>query len=167
MQEDVKICYKCKTAGHVARDCPLNHGSGVSPAETVDGAEHRNVDENKVETAAAAAAKEAAGVEEDGEGGRRAAGEGLRRKARAKVAEEEIAAIRAEENLVELSEEQRSRLTELDTLTGSPQAEDVLLYAVPVCGPYNALQGYKFRVKLTPGAAKKGKGEKHTRTLVT
>jgi hypothetical protein len=28
-----------------------------------------------------------------------------------------------------------------------------------VCAPYNALQTYKYRVKITPGTAKKGKGK--------
>ena len=28
---------------------------------------------------------------------------------------------------------------------------------MPVCAPYSALNGYKFRVKLTPGRQKKGK----------
>ncbi len=37
-------------------------------------------------------------------------------------------------------------------------AEDILLYAVPVCGPYTAMSNYKFKVKLTPGSQKKGKG---------
>jgi hypothetical protein len=27
----------------------------------------------------------------------------------------------------------------------------VLLFAVPVCGPYASMSGYKFKVKLTPG----------------
>jgi hypothetical protein len=44
-------------------------------------------------------------------------------------------------------------------LTGRPLAEDILLYAIPVCGPYNALQSFKYRVKLTPGNAKRGKGK--------
>jgi len=31
----------------------------------------------------------------------------------------------------------------LDALTGSPVADDVLLFAIPVCAPYNAMQSYK------------------------
>jgi hypothetical protein len=49
-------------------------------------------------------------------------------------------------------------LTVLDTLTGSPLPEDNLLFAVPVCAPYISLQKYKYKVKLTPGSTKKGKG---------
>ncbi|KAG5857488.1 hypothetical protein ANANG_G00019980 [Anguilla anguilla] len=45
----------------------------------------------------------------------------------------------------------------LVSLTGQPHSEDVLLFAVPVCGPYTALTNYKHKVKLTPGTQKKGK----------
>ena len=41
----------------------------------------------------------------------------------------------------------------LDSLTGCPRPEDTVLFAVPVCGPYTTLQSFKFKVKLTPGAA--------------
>uniref|UniRef100_A0A4W4EP09 Ribosome quality control complex subunit NEMF n=1 Tax=Electrophorus electricus TaxID=8005 RepID=A0A4W4EP09_ELEEL len=45
----------------------------------------------------------------------------------------------------------------LDSLTGQPYLDDVLLFAVPVCAPYTALSNYKHKVKLTPGTQKKGK----------
>ena len=45
----------------------------------------------------------------------------------------------------------------LSSLTGCPVTEDELLYAVPVCGPYNALLNYKYKVKLQPGSTKRGK----------
>ncbi|CAL8285252.1 unnamed protein product [Lota lota] len=72
----------------------------------------------------------------------------------------------------------------LTSLTGQPHAEDMLLFAVPVCAPYTALSNYKYiqlyrtlyhmgdvhiyfiilwlfvcrhKVKLTPGTQKKGK----------
>ncbi|XP_076818942.1 ribosome quality control complex subunit NEMF-like isoform X2 [Clavelina lepadiformis] len=48
----------------------------------------------------------------------------------------------------------------LDTLTGIPAADDLLLFAIPVCAPYNTMQNYKFKVKLTPGTGKKGKAAK-------
>ena len=52
-------------------------------------------------------------------------------------------------------------LQELHALTGTPRAEgDVLLYAVPVCGPYAALTAFKFKAKVTPGSTKKGKAAK-------
>ncbi|KAF8564605.1 hypothetical protein P879_10196 [Paragonimus westermani] len=46
----------------------------------------------------------------------------------------------------------------MDTLTGQPVDGDILLYALPVCAPYSSLVNYKFKVKLTPGTAKRGKG---------
>uniref|UniRef100_A0A8C1KFX9 Ribosome quality control complex subunit NEMF n=1 Tax=Cyprinus carpio TaxID=7962 RepID=A0A8C1KFX9_CYPCA len=45
----------------------------------------------------------------------------------------------------------------LDSLTGLPHLDDVLMFAVPVCAPYMALSNYKYKVKLTPGTQKKGK----------
>ena len=51
----------------------------------------------------------------------------------------------------------RHQLRELDSLTGCPTPEDVLLYALPMAAPYVALQGYKLRVKITPGSQRKGK----------
>uniref|UniRef100_A0A672PVD6 Nuclear export mediator factor n=1 Tax=Sinocyclocheilus grahami TaxID=75366 RepID=A0A672PVD6_SINGR len=45
----------------------------------------------------------------------------------------------------------------LDSLTGLPHPDDVLMFAVPVCAPYMALSNYKYKVKLTPGTQKKGK----------
>lgn len=38
-----------------------------------------------------------------------------------------------------------------------PQAEDLLLFAVPVCAPYAVVQNYKYKVKLVPGSVKRGK----------
>ncbi|MEE6492343.1 hypothetical protein FKM82_016553 [Ascaphus truei] len=48
----------------------------------------------------------------------------------------------------------------LNSLTGQPHAEDVLLFSVPVCAPYTAMTNYKYKVKLTPGTQKKGKAAK-------
>ncbi|XP_040267599.1 nuclear export mediator factor NEMF-like [Bufo bufo] len=48
----------------------------------------------------------------------------------------------------------------LDSLTGQPDPEDVLLFSVPVCAPYTAMTSYKYKVKLTPGTQKKGKAAK-------
>ncbi|XP_067310891.1 ribosome quality control complex subunit NEMF-like isoform X2 [Pseudorasbora parva] len=45
----------------------------------------------------------------------------------------------------------------LDSLTGLPHPDDVLMFAVPVCAPYMALSNYRYKVKLTPGTQKKGK----------
>ncbi|XP_048162559.1 ribosome quality control complex subunit NEMF isoform X1 [Corvus hawaiiensis] len=48
----------------------------------------------------------------------------------------------------------------LDSLTGQPHPEDILLFAVPTCAPYTAMTNYKYKVKLTPGTQKKGKAAK-------
>lgn len=37
--------------------------------------------------------------------------------------------------------------SELDRLTGKPRDEDVLMFAVPVCGPYVSLRDYRYKVK--------------------
>lgn len=63
-----------------------------------------------------------------------------------------------EDDIHEIAEEEKEKLNDVDYLTGNPLANDVLLYAIPVCGPYNALQSYKYRVKIIPGSLKKGKG---------
>jgi hypothetical protein len=44
-------------------------------------------------------------------------------------------------------------------LTAVPLPDDVLLFAVPVCAPYISMTNYKYKVKLTPGNVKKGKGK--------
>lgn len=48
----------------------------------------------------------------------------------------------------------------LNSLTGCPMSEDTLLFAVPVCAPYFAMQNYKFKVKIIPGSSKRGKAAK-------
>jgi hypothetical protein len=82
----------------------------------------------------------------------------------------EISALLAEENVAELPYEEGDAaaavLKELDSLTGIPRADDVLMYAVPVVGPYAALANYKFKVKLTPGTLKKGKAVKQAVELL-
>jgi hypothetical protein len=82
----------------------------------------------------------------------------------------EISALLAEENVAELPYEEgdaaAAALKELDSLTGIPRADDVLMYAVPVVGPYAALANYKFKVKLTPGTLKKGKAVKQAVELL-
>jgi hypothetical protein len=63
-----------------------------------------------------------------------------------------------EDDINEIGEEEKEKLNDVDYLTGNPLPTDILLYAVPVCGPYNAVQSYKYRVKIIPGPVKKGKG---------
>ncbi|GLI62598.1 hypothetical protein VaNZ11_005137 [Volvox africanus] len=104
------------------------------------------------------------GVGEDGE---EQAEEGPRADGATEAERAEIAALLAEENVeVPLADEDAARLSVLDSLTGLPRPEDLLLYAVPVCGPYNAIQSYKFKVKVTPGTVKKGKAARQAIELL-
>ncbi|XP_077675822.1 ribosome quality control complex subunit NEMF isoform X3 [Eretmochelys imbricata] len=48
----------------------------------------------------------------------------------------------------------------LNSLTGQPHSEDILLFAIPICAPYTTMTNYKYKVKLTPGTQKKGKAAK-------
>lgn len=48
----------------------------------------------------------------------------------------------------------------LDAFTGRPLPGDELVAALPVCAPWSALAAYKYKVKLQPGATKKGKAVK-------
>eukprot|EP00800_Vazella_pourtalesii_P016405 TRINITY_DN4738_c0_g1_i1.p1 TRINITY_DN4738_c0_g1~~TRINITY_DN4738_c0_g1_i1.p1 ORF type:complete len:859 (-),score=233.96 TRINITY_DN4738_c0_g1_i1:205-2781(-) len=45
----------------------------------------------------------------------------------------------------------------LNTLTAQPLEDDIILYAVVMCGPYATLLNSKYKAKLTPGSGKKGK----------
>jgi len=73
---------------------------------------------------------------------------------------EEIRRIMQEENIQELEDEDKEKLTELDSLTAKPLPDDIFLFAIPVCAPYTAMNNFKYRVKLTPGNTKKGKATK-------
>jgi hypothetical protein len=55
----------------------------------------------------------------------------------------------------------------IDLLTECPLAQDKILYAVPVCAPYISMQRFKYKIKLTPGALKKGKAAKQAMELLT
>jgi len=68
----------------------------------------------------------------------------------------------AEEGIIDedLDQDAIDDTAEISKLTGKPQAEDAILYALPVCAPYQSLSQYKYRVKLTPGNQKRGKAAK-------
>jgi hypothetical protein len=51
-------------------------------------------------------------------------------------------------------------LTWIPALVGTPTPADEVLAAIPVCAPWAALGRYKYKVKLQPGAVKKGKAVK-------
>ncbi|KAH9683984.1 CCHC-type domain-containing protein [Citrus sinensis] len=117
-----KVCYKCKKAGHLSKDCK----------EHPDDSSH-GVEDNPC-----------VGLDETAE--------------MDKVAMEE-------EDIHEIGEEEKGRLNDVDYLTGNPLPSDILLYVIPVCGPYSAVQSYKYRVKIIPGTAKKGKAAKTAMNL--
>lgn len=120
--EDVpKICYKCKKAGHLSRDCQEHPDEAVQSRanKRLENDSHATLDSNANEMDRVA-------MEED--------------------------------DIHEIGEEEKEKLNDVDYLTGNPLPNDILLYAVPVCGPYNAVQSYKYRVKIIPGTAKRGKG---------
>lgn len=48
----------------------------------------------------------------------------------------------------------------LNSLTWRPLDGDVLLFALVVVAPYQAMQNFKYKVKLTPGIGKRGKAAK-------
>lgn len=127
--EDVpKICYKCKKAGHLSRDCQEHLDEAVQS--------HAN---NKLENDSHATSDSNANEMD-------------------RVAMEE-------DDIHEIGEEEKEKLNDADYLTGNPLPNDILLYAVPVCGPYNAVQSYKYRVKIIPGTAKRGKAAKMSMNL--
>lgn len=51
-------------------------------------------------------------------------------------------------------------LSWIPALVGTPHPEDEIIAAIPICAPWAALGRYKYRVKLQPGAVKKGKAVK-------
>ncbi|XP_076305405.1 ribosome quality control complex subunit NEMF-like [Tachypleus tridentatus] len=56
---------------------------------------------------------------------------------------------------------ENNEITQLiNLLTGIPVPDDTLLFALPVCAPYTAMQNYKFKVKVLPGTGKRGKAAK-------
>jgi len=98
---------------------------------------------------------------ENEEGG----GEGKQRKTKAEKAAEKEAwrEILAEDGIIDVETDLDGPIddtAEISKLTGKPLAEDVILYALPVCAPYQVLAQYKYRVKLTPGGTKRGKASK-------
>ncbi|ORY84369.1 fibronectin-binding protein A N-terminus-domain-containing protein [Protomyces lactucae-debilis] len=72
----------------------------------------------------------------------------------------EVARILKDEKIPQLDEEEQDLITPLDILVPMPLSDDVLLDAIPTCAPYGALQKFKYKCKLQPGGAKKGKALK-------
>ena len=51
---------------------------------------------------------------------------------------------------------------ELNRLTATPHADDVITACLPVAAPYSVLHSYKFKAKLLPGGQKKGRAARTT-----
>lgn len=94
-------------------------------------------------------------VEDDGTeiGGDVADGDGeepLSRRGQKRREEEEVRKLLEEEGGEDLDGDGEAGASgegasELDRLTGKPRDEDVLLFAVPVCGPYMSLRDYRYK----------------------
>ncbi|GAV71665.1 zf-CCHC domain-containing protein/DUF814 domain-containing protein/FbpA domain-containing protein/DUF3441 domain-containing protein [Cephalotus follicularis] len=125
-EDALKVCYKCKKAGHLSRDCQ-EHLEHTSRSHTTNGGVEDTPDVRLD------------GLDDDTEMDK---------------------VVMEEEDIHEIGEEEKGRLNDVDYLTGNPLPSDILLYAVPVCGPYSAVQSYKYRVKIIPGTAKRGKAAK-------
>ena len=89
----------------------------------------------------------------------------ISRRALKRQEQAEIQAIIDEEGIAD--EEEGQQADEIEKLTGMPLPDDVLMYAVPVCGPYASMQNVRYKVKLTPGLGKKGKVCKQAIELFT
>ncbi|KAL9652823.1 hypothetical protein ABK040_010855 [Willaertia magna] len=80
--------------------------------------------------------------------------------------QEEIKRVLEEENIPYMDEEDKEKLTEIDSLTGQPRDDDIFLFAIPVCAPYSCLKSYKYKVKLVPGNQKRGKAGKDALSII-
>jgi hypothetical protein len=74
--------------------------------------------------------------------------------------DEEVRQLLEEENVVVLDDEEVQNLSVFDSLVPYPTEEDNILFAIPVSAPYQSLNKYKYKIKLTPGNLKKGKASK-------
>ncbi|CAK0786952.1 hypothetical protein CVIRNUC_010166 [Coccomyxa viridis] len=135
-------------------------GARLGPRAQAEAEERRAAEE------AAAAQQQASSTEESDSAQSEAEQPEAALKAEGSRDAKEIAAILAEENVELLPEEDKEKLQELDSLTGQPRATDILLYAIPMCAPYSALQSYKLKVKMTPGSQRKGRAARQAADLL-
>ena len=71
----------------------------------------------------------------------------------------EIKKFLADENIPFMDDEDKEKLTEIDSLTGQPRDDDIFLFAIPVCAPYTCLKNYTYKVKLVPAGTNTKKGK--------
>jgi len=78
--------------------------------------------------------------------------------------EEEIRELMREEKIEQLTESDKKKIEEnmnlgqginLSSLTGKPVENDVLLFALPYCAPYDAMKDFKYKAKILPGGSSK------------
>jgi len=74
---------------------------------------------------------------------------------------EDDQAVEEEQALENIQDE----LAIIDALTCAPSTDDGVLFVLPVCGPYSAMQKFKYKVKVTPGTGKRGKAVKMALSL--
>lgn len=82
------------------------------------------------------------------------------RKQKEVAEQEEIRRAMMNEGLDLLEPDEVEKVTNLDTLVGTPLAGDEILEVIPVCAPWNALVRFKYKAKMQPGSVKKGKAVK-------
>lgn len=70
---------------------------------------------------------------------------------------EDVLRTNEEEGIIDLASLEAETIAALDSLTALPTEKDIILHAIPVCAPYNVMSEYKYKVKLLPGALKRGK----------
>ncbi|KAI1261500.1 hypothetical protein F5Y18DRAFT_431086 [Xylariaceae sp. FL1019] len=73
---------------------------------------------------------------------------------------EEIRKLMLDEGIETLDPDEVQNLSPLDSLVGTPLPGDEILEVVVLCAPYAAVGKCKYKVKLQPGAQKKGKAVK-------
>ncbi|KAI0147460.1 hypothetical protein GGR57DRAFT_251759 [Xylariaceae sp. FL1272] len=73
---------------------------------------------------------------------------------------EEVRKLMLDEGIETLDPDEVQNLSPLDSLVGTPLPGDEILEVVVLCAPYAAVGKCKYKVKLQPGAQKKGKAVK-------
>ncbi|KAK5991007.1 Ribosome quality control complex subunit 2 [Cladobotryum mycophilum] len=82
------------------------------------------------------------------------------RKQKEVAEQEEIRRVMMDEGIDVLEPDELEKTIVLESLVGTPLPGDEILEAIPVCAPWNAMGKFKYKVKIQPGAVKKGKAVK-------
>jgi hypothetical protein len=78
--------------------------------------------------------------------------------------EEEVRELMREEKIDQISDADKKKIEEtlnlgqginLSSLTGKPAANDIIMFALPYCGPYDCMKDFKFKAKILPGGSQK------------